>query len=100
MDEYLKELWAKAVAKLKEVWEKNKLFILILIPLLILAKFRDLVIDILVSSSKKLMEKTKKADAQLKQEQDSANNAANKIISDADKLSENKPDVDEDWYKK
>jgi hypothetical protein len=100
MDQYLKELWAKAVQKLKEVWEKNKLLILIIIPLILLAKFRDLIIDILVSSSKKLVEKTTKDSAELKQEQDAANNEANQIIADADKKSENKPKVDKDWHKK
>jgi hypothetical protein len=100
MDQYLKELWAKAVAKLKEVWEKNKLLILIIIPLLLLAKFRDVIIDILVSSSKKLVDKTEKKDVALKKEQDRANDEANRIIAEADRKSENKPEVDEDWHKK
>jgi hypothetical protein len=100
MDQYIKELWAKAVAKLKEVWEKNKLLVLIIVPLLLLAKFRDVIIDILVSSSKKLVDNTEKKDVVLKREQDRANDEADRLIADADRKSENKPEVDEDWHKK
>lgn len=100
MDEYIKALYGKAVEKLKEIWNKNKLLILIIVPLILLAKFRDILIDLIVASGKRLMDKTKAEDAKLKQEQDEANNKANQIIANADKKDDDKPPVDDDWYKK
>jgi hypothetical protein len=100
MDEQIKAMWAKVVQKMKDIWNKNKLLILIVVPLILLAKFRDILISLIVASGKRLMEKTKQQDGKLKQEQDDANNKANQIVDDANKKSENKPPVDDDWYKK
>jgi hypothetical protein len=100
MDEKIKALWAAAVAKLKEVWNKNKILFFIIIPLILLAKFRDLIIDFLVASGKRLMDNARKQDQQLRNEANSANNQANQLIANADKKDDNKPLVDEDWHKK
>lgn len=100
MDEKIKALWASAVAKLKEVWNKNKILFFIIIPLLIIAKFRDVIIQILVASGKKLMEQARKQDGQLRQEANDANNKANSLINQADGRDDNKPPVGEDWHKK
>lgn len=100
MDEKLKTLWESAKTEASNLWSKNKILFFLIIPLIILAIFRDVLIQLLVSSSKKILTETKAKDEDLKGQANSLNSQANQLIDDANKKSENKPTVDEDWYKK
>lgn len=100
MDEKLVALWASAKAKISEVWSKNKILFFIIIPLIILVKFRDILIQLIVSSAKRLMKETREKDAQLRNEANAANQQANDLVKKADAADDNKPPVDEDWHKK
>lgn len=82
------------------LWKNHKGFLIGFGVLILIIKFREVIIDILVSSSKTVLEDAKKKDSSLRADENAANNAANKLIDDAKKLDENKPKVDEDWYKK
>lgn len=82
------------------LWKNHRAFLIGFGLLILIIKFREVIVDILVASSKTILEGAKKTDAQLKSEENQANSAANKLIDDAKKLDENKPKVDEDWYKK
>lgn len=98
MDELLKALAGKL--DLKDLWEKNKLFFLILIPIIVLIKFRDVFINLLVKGAKREVDQTQQQDATLAKKEDQANAQANQLVQDANQLGENKPTVDENWYKK
>lgn len=82
------------------LWKNHRWFLIGFGLLILVIKFREVIIDILVSSSKTVMNDARKNDAQLRNDQNQANDAANKLIDDANKMAENKPDVDEDWHKK
>ena len=99
MDQILKNFWSKLNGDIGELWKNNKVFLIVFGVLILVVKFREVIINILVSSARRAMENAKEQDAVLKGNQDSANNAANQLRDDAVKLGENKPPVDENWNK-
>ena len=100
MGEKLKALWAYIVNDLKVLWAKDKVYIIGAAVLLVVVKGRDIFIDLLVSNAKKTMSDAQKKDDQLAAQEKTANDAANKLIADAQKLGENKPPVGDDWNTK
>lgn len=100
MDEKLKALWDKLNTDVKTLWANNKLFLIIFGVLILIIKFRTVIIDILVSNSKEILEDAKKQDTQLKSEENKANDQANQLVKESKDLSKNKPKIDEDWNKK
>lgn len=87
-------------APLDVLWDKYKIFLIVFGVLILMVKFREVLIDILVDSSRKTVSDATKQDAALKGEENKANDQANQLKQEASKLSENKPTVDEDWNKK
>jgi hypothetical protein len=83
----------------KQIWDSSKGIIIGVGALLLVAKFRDLLMALLVRSSKKTLESAQKQDAQLKAQEDQANAQANQLINDANKLEADKKPVTDDWYK-
>ena len=67
---------------------------------IIIIKFRSIVIDLIVSSSKELIKNTKNNDSKLSQKENEFRKEADELIEKAKKASEQKIDVEEDWYKK
>lgn len=100
MDEKIKAFLAKLNTPVKTLWENNKIFVIAFFILILIIKFRDVIIDYLFSSSKKTLEEAKKKDSQLKKEEDAANAKADALVADANKLDENKETIDENWNKK
>lgn len=84
----------------KDIYNQNKLYFFIFGAIILVIKFRDILISILVNSGKREVESAKKEDQQLSAEAKKANDDANKLVDDSKKLGENKPPVDEDWNKK
>ena len=82
-----------------QLWEKHKLFLFIFGLLIVLVKFREVIIDILISSARAKFEDAKQKDANLAGQQNAANNKANQLIDNANKMDQNKPEVKEDWHK-
>lgn len=84
----------------KDLWAKNKLVFILLIPLILLAVFRNVIIDLLVKSGNRVVgDATAKSD-ELKTAEDIANAQANQIKADADAAAAKKDPVGEDWNKK
>lgn len=82
------------------LWDKYKIFLFIFGVFILIWKFRSLIIDLLVSDVHSTMDKAKKEDATLRQEEKEANDQANKLRQEVDALSKDKPEVNEDWHKK
>lgn len=101
MIEKLKAFWAKVTGDAAELWEKDKIFFIIFGVLIAIAKFRDVLIQLIVGAAKHTVEETEKKSTELQDDQNKANNQANDLIKDAEKKAAdaNAP-VDEDWYKK
>lgn len=84
----------------KNLWNNNKIVFFLLIPVILLIFFRNVIIDLLIKDSRKIGNEAEEKDRKLSQDETKANTQANQIIADADKKSENKPEVGEDWNKK
>lgn len=82
------------------LWDQYKLFLIGFGILILIFKFRSLIIDLLVSDSRKVVSDTVKQDAALKKEENVANDQANQLRKQAEDLGKNKSSVDEDWNKK
>jgi hypothetical protein len=100
-DQWLKDQWAKVNQDLKTLWNNNRIFLILLIPVILIIKFRSILIDIIVNASKQQIQNAQNKDAKLKGKEDQANAQANQLVDEANKLgSQERPPVDADWYKK
>lgn len=84
---------------IKDLWNKNKVLFFLLIPLVLLAFFRSTIIGLLIKDSRKIEADTENKNSALLKQETEANSKANQLVEDSKALSENKPKVDEDWYK-
>lgn len=84
----------------KQLWANYKVFFIVFGILILIYKFRDIIIDLLVKSSHRKVDEAKKQDSKLRAEEDALNSQANKLRNEANDLNENKPPVDEDWNEK
>src|SRR5882672_6409764 len=102
MIEKLKAFWAKIESDAAELWEKDRLFFIAFIGLIAVAKFRDILIRLIVGSAKKLEDDTAKKDAVLLADENKANDQADALVKDAEQKAEDAKNipVNTDWYKK
>jgi zona occludens toxin (predicted ATPase) len=84
----------------KSLWNDHKLFFIVFGVLVLIVKFRDILIDILVSSSKSTMEDAKKEDAKLSTQENQAKADADKAVQDAKDEPAKQTPVTDDWFKK
>lgn len=84
---------------IKKLWKNNKIAFFLLIPVILLVVFRNVVIDILVKDSRRIANETEDKDKELAEAIIKANTKADQIKDDANKLSVDKPPVNEDWHK-
>jgi hypothetical protein len=99
MDQKLKAFWAKINSSVADLWAKDKLFLILFGVLIVIVKFRDVFLSILINSAKRLFDNAQKKDAALSQEETADKTKANQLVQDAkDAPSKQKP-VDADWYK-
>ena len=96
----IKDFIALLKADSVAAWNQNKALFIALGAIVLTIKFRQILIDIIVSGSKALMAKTqKKSDAdQTKENQ--ANAQADALVKDAQELPTKQEPVGDDWNKK
>lgn len=91
--------------KLKELWNSNKLFFFLLLPLALVFLFRDFLFALLAGDAHKTADEARKQDAQLQDQSNAAAVDAAKAKAEADaaaqRIADRKEgDVSEDWNKK
>lgn len=84
----------------KTLWNNHKIFLICFGVLILIVKFRDVLIDILVSSAKSLLKDTKEKDVVLANEEQKAKEDANTLVQKAKEEPLKEKPVDDDWYKK
>lgn len=86
---------------IKNLWKNNKLLFIIAIPLILIVVLRDVIMNLLIGSARKIANKAKVEDSKLKAEEDRLNAEADKKREEADKLGEKADNVekDENWHK-
>lgn len=90
----------KFTSPLSTLWDNHKVFLIIFGVFILVWKFREVIIDLLVSSSREAVKDAQKQDQALRGEEKAANDQADQLRKEAEALSKDKPTVDEDWHKK
>ncbi len=109
MGEQLKTFWNNAKAFASGVWTSFLGYLgrvtapVVSIGLLagivfLVAKYKDLLMDLIGWSAKKEIQSAQKQDAALKKQEDEANAKADQLVDEANKLSQQ--GAPDDWYKK
>lgn len=100
----LKELCLKVLELSKQdilsIWNNTKFFLIPLIILGLIVKFRDIIISVLVSSSKKVFKNAQDKNKTLQTKEDNNNKKADDLVKQANGLTSQEGPVAEDWYKK
>ena len=91
---------ALATKDFKTLWIEYRTILILLGALILTLKFRQWLIDFLVSSSKQLFQSTQKQSQSDQLKEDTANKAADTLVQDAKDLPAQETPVGEDWYKK
>jgi hypothetical protein len=82
------------------LWQESRVFLLVFGIIILIVKFRDVIIDLILGEAKHQVDTATKTDAQLKSQENAANDQANQLRKEADTLSDNLPPVTDDWNKK
>lgn len=100
MNEKIKAVLDTAKQQVKDFWNTYRVYIVGFTGFFLFIKFRDVLIDLLVNSGKRIMDDTKKQDEQLAKEENDAKAKAAALQAQAQKELEPKEPVGDDWYKK
>lgn len=82
----------------KTLWQDHKLFFILFGVVIVIVKFRNVLIDLLVSNSKWIFDNATKKSLNLSGEEKKYNDEADKLIQGTEENQGSK--VDSDWYKK
>lgn len=107
----LKALWSqlgqswqnfKALCEkdLKSLWNEYRTVFILLGALILTVKFRDWLIDLIVSNGKRLFQNTQKKNDALQQKENQVNQQADDLVKKANDLPNQEQPVNDDWYKK
>jgi len=85
----------------KDLWNDNKMILVVLIPLIAVIFGRNVLMSLIVSNAKKTITNATEQDAKLATQENTANTQADQLIKTADSLpAQEQPVTDADWYKK
>jgi hypothetical protein len=87
-------------ATVKDLWKNYGIFFIIMGAILLVAKYRDLAIDILGLKSKEDVVEAQKTDQKLQAEENAANQQADALVKESNDLTKNEGEVSDDWDKK
>lgn len=96
----LQEFWAKVNLDASDLWEKDKLFFILFGVVILIVKFRSLLVDLIVSDSANVLKNAEKDDSALAKDEKANNQAADQLVQHAQQLSSQEGKVTDDWNKK
>lgn len=96
----LKVLWGKVKAQLAGIWDKDRGFIILIGILAVVVKFRDILIDLLLNSGKRVEKNAQAKDAKLATQESDLKTQADALVVQAANEPKKEEVVDENWYKK
>ena len=97
---WLQAFKAKASQDWKDIWNSDKAFFFLAGAIVLIIKFREVLISLLLSSTKHISDESKAEDATLAKKEDTANTQADALVKQADQLPTQEPPVDPDWSNK
>jgi hypothetical protein len=95
----LQAFWTKVNSEVSDLWEKDKNFVLLFGVIILGVKFRQILISLIISSSKALFNSTEKKSNALDQKEVDDNADAEKLIQEAKQLPNDETPVTDDWNK-
>jgi hypothetical protein len=107
----IKVIWAKIKAgwtslttlaekDFLELWVSYRTVFILFGAAILTLKFRDLLVDFIVSSSKRLFQSTQKKSDSLETKEDTLNKQADALVQQATQLPATEKPVTDDWNKK
>lgn len=100
----LSQAWVRirdlAEKDMATLWSEYKTPLILFGSVILTIKFRQWLIDLIVSSSKKLFENAQKQDQALQNEENKNSAQADALVKEANDLPSTEKPVDENWYKK
>ena len=93
-------LWDRMNQSLGDLWAKDKAFLFLFGVIILIVKFRSILIDILVKSGKEEADKAKQENDKLLQQENQASTEADKLVEQAKNEPSKQQPVTDDWYKK
>jgi hypothetical protein len=96
----LKAFWAKLNSDVKALWADDKVFLILFGIVIFIVKFRNLLIDLLVSNANNTVTKADKKDASLAATESKDNAQADQLVQQAKEETAKEQPVDVNWYKK
>lgn len=100
MGSNLKALWAKIKQQWIDIWDKDKGIVILVVVAGLIVKFRDILVDILISGAKREEAAAKKEDSKLADQENQLKQQADQAVLDAQNEPSKEKPVDDDWYKK
>jgi hypothetical protein len=95
----LKVLWAGIAAQLLDIWNRSKVFILAILALVIAFEWQKLKEYLMVKAGQKELQNADKQDVTLANQEQTANNAANALVQQAQQLPNEEQPIGDDWNK-
>ena len=91
--------WTKITSDVGLLWQKEKGFVIAFGIIILVVKFREILINIIVSSSKALFQNAEKQSTKLDNQENKDNVAADNLVKEANQLPTDEP-VDPNWNQK
>jgi hypothetical protein len=97
----LQTFWAKVKTDTSELWEKDKGFLILFGVVILGVKFREILINLLVSDSKAVFDKAQTQSDVLQKNENEANTKADALVKESDSIAtqDNGP-IGDDWNTK
>jgi hypothetical protein len=96
----LTTFWTKLHTDISELWDDNKIFVVVFGALILILKFREIFVDFLVSGGKALFNKVTNQTDALNNQENQDNASADALEQEAEKLINEDVNVPDDWYEK
>jgi len=100
MDAWLKAFWVKLNTSAADLWKNDKLFLILFGVIILVFKFRSLLVDLIVSDSEAVFKKAQQTSDELTKNETKNNQAADELIAHAEKLNSSQGNVTDDWNQK
>jgi len=96
----LKALWAKIKQQITDLWDKDKGIFLLIAIAAVVVKFRDIMLDVLINSAKRVDKNAQKQDSKLADQETQLKQQADAEVQQAQQDAPKDGPVSDDWYKK
>jgi len=92
--------WTKVTSDVNDLWEKDKGFVIAFGLIILAVKFREILINLIVSSGKALFQSAEKQNTDLDNQENNDNTTADNLVKKANQLPNDEKPVDPNWNQK